>query len=110
MFFCGGLLLFYVLQWTIDWLWGYFTRIPSELYVTVTAGAIALITAVVLYRNERVLTLSTEVAAELQKVAWPNAKEVRTATIVVIIMTIISAMILGLFDFVWSQLTQRIYG
>jgi preprotein translocase subunit SecE len=110
MYFCGGLLFFFLLQWTADWIWGYFTRTPSELYITVFAAVVALLTGIIMYRNERVYTLANEVAAELKKVAWPNAKEVRAATIVVIIMTIISASILGLFDTIWSKLTMLIYG
>ena len=41
---------------------------------------------------------------------WPTAKEVRTATMVVVVMAIISAVILGLFDAVWSKLTELVYG
>lgn len=110
MYLCGGLLFFYLLQWTIDWIWGYFVFVPSELYVTAIAAVAALVVGVAMYRNERTYTLATEVAAELKKVAWPSAKDVKAATIVVIIMTIISATILGLFDAVWSKVTQFIYG
>ena len=109
MYFCGGLLLFYLLQWTADWIWGYFTRNPNEFYITVGAAVVSLVTAISLYRNERVHTLANEIAAELKKVAWPGAKEVKQATIVVIIMTLISASILGLFDFAWANITDRIY-
>jgi preprotein translocase subunit SecE len=50
------------------------------------------------------------VSGELKKVTWPTPKEVRTATVVVLVMSIISALILGLFDFVWSNLTELVYG
>jgi preprotein translocase SecE subunit len=110
MFLCGGLLLFYVLQWTIDWIWGYFTRAPSEFLITLISAVVALFAGVTLYRNERVNTLANEVAAELKKVAWPSSKEVKQATIVVIVMTVISAIILGVFDYVWANLTDFIYG
>lgn len=109
MYFTGGLLLFYLLQWTVDWIWGYFTRTPNEFYITVGSAVVALVTTISLYRNERVYTLANEIAAELKKVAWPGAKEVRQATIVVIVMTLISASILGLFDFAWANITDRIY-
>jgi preprotein translocase SecE subunit len=110
MYFCGGLLFFFLLKWTADWIWGYFTRTPSELYITIGAAFVALVTGIALYRNDRVYTLANEVAAELKKVAWPNRKEVRIATITVIIMTIISALILGFFDLVWAKVTKLIYG
>jgi preprotein translocase subunit SecE len=106
----GGLLLFYLLKWTTDWIWGYFTRAPNEFYVTAGAAVSALVTGIIFYRHERTNNLVTEVTAELKKVSWPTAKEVKAATIVVIVMTIISALILGLFDMVWSNVTQFIYG
>ena len=110
VYLCGGLLLFYLLKWTADWIWGYFTRAPSQLYVTVFAALVALVTGTMLYRNERTYTLVNEVTTELKKVSWPTGKEVKAATIVVIVMTIIAALILGFFDFVWSNVTEFIYG
>ena len=106
----GGLLLFYLLKWTTDWIWGYFTRAPNEFYVTAGSAAVALVTGIVLYKHERTFGLVNEVCAELKKVSWPTGKEVKAATIVVIVMTILSALILGFFDFVWSNVTQFIYG
>jgi preprotein translocase subunit SecE len=50
------------------------------------------------------------VSSELQKVTWPTAKEVRTATTVVIVMAIISAIILGVFDLIWTNVTELVYG
>jgi preprotein translocase subunit SecE len=46
----------------------------------------------------------------MKKVTWPNAKQVRIATLIVIATTIVSALILGLFDFIWSQVTELVYG
>lgn len=110
MYLGGGVTLFYLSQWTIDWLWGYFGGTPSELLITVLAGIIAISTGVTLYRHERVHTLANEVSAELKKVSWPTAKEVRAATIVVIVMSLLSAVLLFSFDFVWSNLTELVYG
>ena len=109
MFLCGGVVLFYVCKWTIDWLWGYFSTPPSELMQTLGAMAVTLTAGVILYRHDRVYTLANEVASELGKVTWPTAKETRTATIVVIVMAIICAAILFAFDAVWSQLTELVY-
>ncbi len=110
MYLCGGLLLFYLLQWTADWIWGFFTRTPNEFLITMGAAIVALVVGLVLYRHERVYTLANEVASELKKVAWPDSKEVKASTVVVIVMTIISASILGAFDFVWGAVTKFIYG
>lgn len=110
MYLCGAVLLFYLLQWTIDWLWGYWSTAPSEFEISLIAGALAVIAGIVLYRHDRVYTLANEVSGELKKVTWPTAKEVRTATIVVLVMSIISAFILGVFDLVWTNLTELVYG
>jgi preprotein translocase subunit SecE len=110
MYFVGGLFLFYILKWTVDWIWGYFVQTPDELYITIIAGAVALFAGISLYRNDRVHSLACEIAAELKKVTWPTAKEVRASTLVVVVMTLVSAVILGFFDFVWTNLTQLIYG
>lgn len=110
MYLCGAVLLFYLLQWSIDWIWGYLATPPSDFNISILAGAIAVITGIVLYRNDRIYTLANEVTGELKKVTWPTPKEVRAATIVVLVMAVISAIILGLFDLVWSNLTELVYG
>ena len=110
MYLCGAVLAFYVFQWSIDWIWGYFGVPPSEFRITLMAafGAIAL--SVWLYKNDRVYFLANEVAAELKKVTWPTAKDVRTSTFTVIVMAVVSAIILGIFDFAWTNLTELVYG
>ena len=110
MYLCGAVVLFYLSQWTIDWLWGYFLRPPSETTVSLISAGITLVAGVALYRSDRVHGLANEVAAELKKVTWPSFKEVRAATIVVIVMAVISAALLGAMDMVWSNLTELIYG
>ena len=69
-----------------------------------------MVSGIVLYRNDRVYTLANEVSGELKKVTWPTGKEVRAATVIVIVMAVISAIILGVFDLVWSNLTELVYG
>ena len=110
MYLCGAVVLFYVLQWGIDWIWGYFGSAPSEFKITLFAAGAALIVGASMYRSDRIYGLANEVASELKKVTWPTAKEVRTDTLVVIVMAIVSAVILGIFDFVWSNLTELVYG
>jgi len=110
IYLCGAVVLFYLLQWSIDWIWGYFGSPPSEFNITLISATVALVVGVTMYRSDRIYGLANEVASELKKVTWPTAKEVRTATIVVIVMAIVSALILGIFDFVWSNLTELVYG
>ena len=114
IYICGAVLLFFVLQWSVDWVWGYFDRYigspPSEFSISLVALFVALVAGITTYRNDRIYTLANEVASELKKVTWPTAKEVRTATMVVIVMSVISAAILGFFDLIWSNLTELVYG
>ena len=112
VYLCGAVALFYVLQWSIDWVWGYFSpeTMPSEFKITLLSGLVAIIAGTVMYRSDKYYHLANEVTGELKKVTWPTAKEVRAATLVVIVMAVISAIILGLFDLVWSNLTELVYG
>ena len=110
IYLVGGVLLFYMIQWSIDWIWGYFGSPPSEVKTSFVAAVGAFVVGAILYRSDRIYTLANEVALELKKVTWPTAKEIRTATMVVIVMAVISAVILGIFDFVWSNLTELVYG
>ena len=110
IYLVGVITLFYVLQWSIDWVWGYFGAPPSETRISLVSAAIATVVGVVMYRSDKYYHLANEVSSELKKVTWPTAKEVRSATFVVIVMAIISAIILGLFDFAWSNVTELVYG
>ena len=60
--------------------------------------------------NKNVNTWAVEVANELRKVTWPTWEETRLGTIVVIITSIVVALVLGLFDYVWAFVTSHIYG
>lgn len=110
IFLMGTVFLFFLLQWSIDWVWGYFGPVPGDITLSLVSGVVAVVAGLVLYNNDRVYHLANEVSSELKKVTWPTAKEVRTSTLTVILMAIISAIILGLFDFAWSNLTELVYG
>ncbi|MCX5748461.1 MAG: preprotein translocase subunit SecE [Proteobacteria bacterium] len=102
------MLLFYVLQWSIDWIWGAFGTPPGDVTLSLGSAIVAITVTTIAYRNDRFYHLTNEVASELKKVTWPTAKEVRTATTTVIVMAIVSAVILGVFDLAWSKLTALV--
>jgi preprotein translocase subunit SecE len=84
--------------------------IGGGLTLTTLIGAvIGLGGAFYAYRHATAHEFSTDVIAELRKVTWPSTKETQTATIVVIITSIILALVMGFFDLVWAQLTGLIY-
>lgn len=60
--------------------------------------------------NKTINTLAIEVANELKKVTWPTWEETRLGTIVVIITSIVVALVLGFFDYIWAFVTSHIYG
>lgn len=76
---------------------------------TVLGFALAAAAAVVVWRIPRTQTVSLEVALELQRVTWPSIRETRAATAAVMVASVIAAVILGVFDMVWSWLSAKIY-
>ena len=76
---------------------------------TVLGYAIALVVAVVTWKNPRANAVSFEIAGELKKVTWPTLRETRAATVAVVIATFAAAIILGVFDYVWARLSSLVY-
>ncbi len=76
---------------------------------TVLGFGLAAAAAVVVWRIPRTQTVSLEVALELQRVTWPSLRETRAATVAVIVASAVAAVILGVFDMVWSWLSAKIY-
>ncbi len=76
---------------------------------TVLGFGVAAVAAVIVWRIPRTQTVSLEVALELRRVTWPSVRETRAATVAVIVASAIAAVILGVFDFMWSWLSARIY-
>ena len=60
-------------------------------------------------RDDRIYTFVMEAGNELSKVTWPNWPETRLATIVTVVVTIIIAMILEGFDYLWAALSSLVY-
>lgn len=73
--------------------------------VAVTAAAVAgLYTGMV---NPRTRSFIEEVIVELDKVAWPTWADTKVSTFVVVVTSCIAAVILGVFDSVFSWLTAN---
>ena len=76
---------------------------------TVVGFALAVVVAVVVWRYPKTQAVSLEIALELRRVTWPSLRETRAATVAVIVASAIAAVILGVFDFVWSWLSSKVY-
>jgi preprotein translocase subunit SecE len=64
----------------------------------------------VVQRAKETQTFLEECWVELQKVTWPDAEQLRSATIVVIIFTIIISAIIWVMDLTASWLIRTIMG
>ena len=82
---------------------------PNGTMIAAGAGLVSFIAAVIAYRSKKVHTFVVEVCVELSKVSWPTRKETWSQTIVVLIVSVIAAIILGVYDAVWSHITDLIY-
>ncbi len=63
---------------------------------------------VALMRNTTVMQFSDEVIEELNKVTWPEKEETVNSTVVVVGVTLFIAAALGLYDYVWAEVTQMV--
>lgn len=77
----------------------------EDLTVTSLLGfVLAIGTAVALWMTPKVQGASLEVATELKKVTWPSFAETRVSTVAVIIASLVSSIILFVFDFLASKI------
>ena len=110
------LLLWWLFSNVSEMIMGWFDVPNSHLLgenFTVASGygvGIAAVITLILYKNKDLYEHGINVARELKKVTWPNFEETRSATITVIITTLIIAAILASFDFVFERLTALILG
>lgn len=70
---------------------------------------LAAIVAVVVWRIPKTQRVSLEIALELRRVTWPSSRETRAATVAVIVASTVAAVVLGVFDLVWSWLSSKLY-
>ena len=103
-----AVLTLWILDKIIVAVWSRFAE-PNTTLATVLAAVAGGAVAYLLYRHEAANRMSREVVAELAKVTWPSSRETRVSTVVVIVTSVIAAAILGVFDAVWSAITDLIY-
>ena len=100
--FCVGIIFWYMTKvaaanivnyfaWGLRFSWAHIV----ENILPVVIGGLA---AYLVYGITKVREYLLEVITEVKKVIWPSKKETWGATVVVIIAVIISAIVLGIFD------------
>ncbi len=79
-----------------------------ETMIRVGSVALGFVAYFAMSRNETSNKFTTEVVEELSRVTWPTVDDTTKATIVVLIMVLISGGILGLFDALWTAILTRV--
>jgi preprotein translocase SecE subunit len=67
---------------------------------------IGLVTFVILNRHPKVVSFSDASITALREVVWPDREETIRFTNIVIVITLFIAFALGLYDYLWAEITQ----
>ncbi|MEM1026189.1 MAG: preprotein translocase subunit SecE [Myxococcota bacterium] len=70
---------------------------------------VAVVAGLVAVNNAKAHEFSLDVVSEMRRVTWPSREETQRSTVIVIVTTLIISGMLGIFDYVWAQLTGLIY-
>ena len=73
---------------------------------TLAAIVIGLSTFVLMIRHRAVVRFTDESWTELRRVFWPDKQETVRSTAIVIFVTLFIAFMLGLYDYVWAEVTK----
>jgi preprotein translocase subunit SecE len=103
-----ALTLIWLFDHIINGIWYLFAD-PNEGIVTAAAVVVGIVGTIVLYGNKPVYSLIHDVTDEMSRVSWPTRKETSQSTIVVVVTSIVAALMLFLFDSVWSAVTDLVY-
>lgn len=67
---------------------------------------IGLVTFIILSRHPKVVSFSDASITALREVVWPDREETIRFTNIVIVITLFIAFALGLYDYLWAEITQ----
>lgn len=100
--------LVYVTDKLVTFGWEFWAE-PDDTIVTAVAVAVGLAGSFLAYQNDRIRDFATEVVTELSKVTWPTREETWYSTLVVLTASFIAAVYTGMFDAIWSAITDLVY-
>jgi preprotein translocase SecE subunit len=86
-----------------------YDHLIAALWYPVAAIAAASVTTVVLSRQPVIRSTVHETVDELSKVSWPTRQETSSSTVIVVVTSVVAAIMLFLFDSVWSAVTDLVY-
>jgi preprotein translocase subunit SecE len=78
----------------------------AELLIRGVSVVAAGILFAALYFNDTANQFMNEVIVELVRVTWPTSKETYSATLIVMVMVLVSGLVLGLLDQFWTLLMK----
>ena len=97
--------IFYMVSSTYD----LETRVRNiDLIMRAGSVGIGAILFFILYRHDKANQFMNETVVELTRVTWPTQKDTSRATLVVIVMVIISGVVLGGLDSLWTWLMKQV--
>lgn len=107
-YIAGALALFWLFDHLIVAIWEVFADSDGTL-ASAGAAILGIVVSSLLYRSPKVNKFSYEVAEELARVKWPTREETWNQTMIVLVVSVIAAIILGVFDATWSKLSDLVY-
>lgn len=107
-FIALAFVIFFVVDKITFEVWRRFAQ-PDAIASGAVAAILGLIGALFAYRHPQSRKLADEVVAELSQVTWPTRDETYISTVVVVITSVIAAAYTGVFDALWSALTDFVY-
>ena len=107
-YIAGALALFWLFDHVIIAIWEVFADSDSTL-ASAGAAILAIVVSSALYRSPKVSKFANEVAEELARVKWPTREETWNQTMIVLVVSVVAAIILGVFDATWSKLSDLVY-
>lgn len=79
-----------------------------DLVIRLVSMGLGAVLFLGLYKNESANQFMHEVVTELTRVTWPTNNETMSATVVVVIMVLVTGLLLGLLDKFWTLVIQWI--
>jgi preprotein translocase SecE subunit len=115
LFIAAGALIWFLAQHYTGVVIGYFQLgrklgAGADVMEQVVPLIFCVATFVILRQNKASYNFSMDATAELAKTSWPGQKEVRIGTIVVIITVLLSGLVLGGLDLIFTHIVRALLG
>lgn len=107
-FIAAAFVVFFVVDKIAFEVWRRFAQ-PDPMITGAIAAIVGILTAFYAYRQPTSRKLADEVVAELSQVTWPSRDETYVSTVVVVVTSVVAAAYTGVFDALWSALTDFVY-